>query len=123
MNKWIKTLIGCVFVVILTACSVPIRDVQTPVFEHSIAQIERAIMEGGRDRKWIMKRIQPGVISANLINREHKVEVRINYSADGYQINYVSSQNMYEENGLIHKKYFGWVNNLDRSIQSRLRKS
>ena len=122
MKKWIKTLIGCAFVVILAACSAtPIVEVQTPVYGHDIAQIEKAIMEAGAGRNWFMERVQLGVINAHLIVRHrHRINVRIDYSAKGYQINHVSSQNMKEKDGQIHKSYVRWVDNLDNDIKERL---
>ena len=121
MERLIKILVGCVFVVILAACATPIRDVQTPVYGRSVTQVEKAIMEAGRNRGWIMKRVQPGVINAHLnASRGQQVDVRIDYSANDYQISYVSSQNVKKARGRIHRNYARWVDNLDKDIKSNL---
>ena len=121
MKKWIKTLIGCAFVVILVGCATPIRDVQTPVYGRSVTQVEKAIMEAGRDRGWVMKRVQSGVINAHLdARRGQQVNIRIDYSANDYRISYVSSQNVKKARGKIHRNYDRWIGILDRDIQLKL---
>ena len=67
-----------------------------------------------------MNEAGPGVIKARQQNRDHVAEVRINYTATGYTINYDSSLNLQAANGKIHKNYNRWVNNLDKDIQVNL---
>ena len=74
----------------------------------------------GVQRQWIMSQTAPGAIAARQQARDHVVEVRINYSASGYSIHYVSSSNMLASGGKIHKNYNRWVHNLDKDIQVNL---
>ncbi|VFS69364.1 Uncharacterised protein [Raoultella planticola] len=56
--------------------------------------MKQAILRAGVQRQWIMSQTAPGAIAARQQARDHVVEVRINYSASGYSIHYVSSSNM-----------------------------
>lgn len=61
-----------------------------------------------------------GVIKARQQSRAHTAEIRINYTASSYDINYENSQNLRASGGQIHKNYNRWVRNLDKEIQLNL---
>lgn len=71
-------------------------------------------------RNWRMKTESVGVIDGRYISRGHMAHIRINYTANGYRINYVDSENLNADNGKIHRNYNRWINNLDHDIQLRL---
>lgn len=84
------------------------------------AQVRSAIFQAGAQRKWIMNDAGPGLIKGRQQSQGHVAEVRINYSATGYAINYDSSLNLRASGGKIHKNYNRWVRNLDKDIQLKL---
>lgn len=116
-------LVGLVSIAFITGCAgtTPIQDVnQTVMGSHTASEVQRAILAGGISRGWIMVPASEGVINGKLINRDHIVEITINYSANNYQIKYVGSTNMDAKNGKIHSKYNRWIANLNKDIQTKL---
>lgn len=122
--KLLKTLlVGLVSIVFITGCAgtTPIQNVsQTVIGSHTTAEVQKAILAGGINRGWVMIPAAEGVINGKLINRDHTVEIQINYNANNYQIKYISSTNMDAKNGKIHSKYNRWIANLNKDIQIQL---
>jgi len=55
--------------------------------------------------------------------RKHVAVVEIPYSSKSYTIRYRSSENLDEKDGVIHKNYNGWIQNLTRGINAQLSSS
>ncbi|MDR2636009.1 MAG: hypothetical protein LBC08_04170 [Campylobacteraceae bacterium] len=83
----------------------------------SQAQVEKAILQAGSQRGWLMKKVKDGVISGTLNARQHGATIEIKYSASSYSIVYKNSQNLNYDGVSIHKNYNSWIRNLDNSIQ------
>ncbi|CND82704.1 hypothetical protein QVN42_01955 [Yersinia nurmii] len=118
-----KLLISFICVAALSGCArtAPVLTPYTNITTHnSTEQIKTIILDAGQNRDWIMTPIAPGVIDGRLMNRDHSVNIRINYTPTNYTIKYVSSTNLKAANGKIHRNYNRWVNNLDKDIQKRL---
>ena len=49
--------------------------------------------------------------------RRHVAVVAITYDAKSFSINYVSSQNLLQKGGQIHKSYNRWIRNLEGAIR------
>ncbi|MGY5955006.1 Lipoprotein [Kosakonia sp. BK9b] len=123
MKKIVKFLAVIAVAGALAGCArtAIVQNVDAPVSAgHTQAQVRAAILKAGQQRQWVMNDAGPGVIKGRLDNRGHIAEVRINYSASSYSINYESSMNLKASDGRIHKKYNTWVNNLDKQIQLNL---
>lgn len=123
MNKIVKLLAAFAVVGALAGCSrtAPVANITSTVgMNHTQEQVKSAILKAGTQRKWIMNETAPGVIKARQQSRDHVAEVRINYSASSYSINYDSSQGLRAGGGKIHKNYNRWVRNLDKDIQVNL---
>lgn len=123
MNKIVKLLAAFAVLGALAGCArtAPVANISSTVGTgHTEAQVKSAILKAGIQRKWIMNEAGPGVIKARQQSRDHVAEVRINYSANGYTINYDSSQGLRAGGGKIHKNYNRWVRNLDKDIQVNL---
>ncbi|CNB30483.1 hypothetical protein [Yersinia intermedia] len=122
--KLLKTLlVGLVSIVFITGCAgtTPIQNVsQTVIGNHTTTEVQKAILAGGINRGWVMIPAAEGVINGKLINRDHTVEIQINYNANNYQIKYIGSTNMDAKNGKIHSKYNRWIANLNKDIQIQL---
>ncbi|HBC5671574.1 hypothetical protein [Citrobacter koseri] len=103
------------------ARTAPIDQVHSSVSAgHTQEQVKNAILKAGVQRQWIMSEVGPGVIKGRQQTRNHVAEVRITYSATGYDIKYDSSLNLQASGGKIHKNYNRWVHNLDKDIQVNL---
>lgn len=123
MKKVIRWMVAAAVVGALAGCArtAPIEQVNTTVSAgHTEAQVKSAIIKAGAQREWIMSDAGPGIIKGHLQNRDHAVDIKINYSATNYSIDYVSSLNLMAANGKIHRNYNRWVHNLDKDIQVTL---
>jgi hypothetical protein len=70
-----------------------------------------------------MRILGPGKLAATLHLRTHTAEVEIPYSVTSYSIIYKSSVDLKEKDGQIHKNYNGWIQNLNRGIDTQLKLS
>lgn len=123
MKRYIQWIAAAAIVGALAGCArtTPIDQVRTTLSAgHTENQVKNAILKAGAQRKWIMSEAGPGVIIARQQSHDHMAEVRITYTAHGYDIKYNSSLNLKASQGKIHKSYNRWVHNLDKDIQLKL---
>lgn len=123
MKHYMKWFAAIAVVGALAGCArtAPIDQVHSTVSaDHTQDQVKKAILKAGVERQWIMSEAGPGVIKARQQSRAHTAEIRINYTASSYDINYENSQNLQASGGQIHKNYNRWVRNLDKEIQLNL---
>lgn len=111
--------------VFLAGCRAsPIYNVENAPIEitnkHTSKDIQKAIIRAGTGLGWQMKAKKPGHIVGTLYIRQFIAVVDINYTAKSYSITYKSSSGLNYDGTNIHKNYNGWVQNLDRRIQSQL---
>jgi len=115
-------------VLVLIGCkSAPIYNVSDASVDASIknltaAKMKKAIMRAGLSLGWQIKDVEPGKLVGTLLLRKHMARIDIPYSKDGYSLLYRDSSqlNYKPDTGEIHKNYNGWIQNLDRAIQSQL---
>jgi hypothetical protein len=86
----------------------------------SSADVKKAILRAGGGLGWVMKDNGDGKIIATLSLRKHLAVVDIDYSTKSYSIRYKDSQELDYDGTNIHKNYNGWVQNLQRGIQTQL---
>ena len=84
-----------------------------------------AIAGAGALRGWQLVDEAPGrMVLRNVIRGKHTVVVAVVYDAQGFQIEYVSSENLnYKERrgqAYIHPKYHQWIANLAQDISARV---
>jgi hypothetical protein len=84
------------------------------------AQVEKAILQSGTQRGWVMKKVKDGLVSAMISSRQHMATIEITYSAASYNITYKDSQNLDYDGVNIHKNYNTWIRNLDNTIKLNL---
>ena len=122
--RWLSALLatGALMLSLPASALQPIQDlIDQPVPDGlTLAQVKNAIKQGAAVRKWIAKEKGPNEFEVTLFNRGFVVVVNITYSRSSYSITYVSSQNLKAQNGRIHRKYNGWVSNLNNDIQRAL---
>ncbi len=97
-------------------------------------QVRAAIIAGGAIHGWMLKNEDTGKLVLKLEKGKYYVELNLPYSADGYRIEYVRSENLnYEgpgagasgpaqsiEGATIHSGYGRWLENLTRAINSQI---
>jgi hypothetical protein len=121
----------CLFIASLSSgCSMrPIKEFNTEVKSTmtetlTLEQVRDAIIKAGSTRKWgkwTMKELEPGKLAASIVVRgKYKVAVNIYYTTTDYKITYRDSENMQHHGDWIHRKYNGWVRNLDETIKKEL---
>jgi len=87
---------------------------QTP----SLELVRKAILMGAQPFGWVVEQDNPGQMQISYSKQgKHKAVVNITYDATGYQIRYVSSEELYVEQSdggtaTIHPTYNMWVRNL-----------
>ncbi len=84
-----------------------------------------AIAGAGAARGWQLIEEAPGRMTLrNVIRGKHTVVVAVVYDPQGFQIEYVSSENLnYKERrgqAYIHPKYHQWIANLAQDISARV---
>lgn len=79
--------------------------------------LEPIIEEALRVRGWQVAGRRPGEIDAYLTVRQHRADITISYDTDSYSIAYRDSHGLDYRNGMIHRNYNRWVNNLNTDIQ------
>jgi hypothetical protein len=112
---------------LLTGCRAsPVLNIeQAPIMTatkgHSMEDISKAIIAAGQSLGWVMKKVDgANEIIGVLYIREHMAKVSIKYTNEFYSIKYLDSANLKYDGTNIHKNYNGWVQNLNRSIQTHL---
>ncbi len=123
MNKKMA-LVLVVATTLLSGCASRIALIQnvnqTVSQNYSDKQMQQAITAAGASYNWVITPAGPGVMNGHLSQRTHSADIRVTYTANSYQIQYVSSQNLRAGSGKIHRNYNRWINNLSQGIQTRL---
>lgn len=84
-------------------------------------QVERAIMQGGKQKGWTMQRAEPGLIHGTITVRSHQATIKVPYTNRDFSILYVSSKGLDDEGqGTIHRNYNKWISLLDQAIRLEL---
>ncbi len=112
-------LVGCKSAPIYNVTDVP---VDTYTKDLTAEKVKKAIVKAGVGLGWQIKEEGPGKLVGILYLRKHMAKIDIPYSANGYSLIYKDSNqlNYDAEKQQIHKNYNGWIQNLDRAIQSHL---
>ena len=96
--------------------SIPISNEKTLTLE----EVESAIIMGGSEAGWSMRKQQPGLIIGTLQVRTHQAEVDVRYTETTWSINYRGSSNLKYNGEKIHVNYNKWVSRLADSIRKQL---
>jgi hypothetical protein len=109
---------GCTTAPIMNVTDAPVAVAAgKPVTQE---QVRGAIVRAGSALGWQMKDEGPSMMVGTLVLRTHTAVVEIPYSTTSYSIKYRSSINLDESGGSIHKNYNGWIQNLNRGINTQL---
>jgi hypothetical protein len=83
----------------------------------SMADVQQAIMRAGSQLGWQMQPEAPGRITGRIALRTHLAVVDIEHDTKSYSIKYRDSTNLNAADGMIHRNYNGWIQNLDKAIR------
>ena len=91
----------------------------------SLDKVRAAVATAGAPRGWQVIADEPGRMTLrNVVRGKHTVVVAVAYDAAGFQVEYVSSENMNytvrRGQARIHPKYHQWVGNLALDISTRV---
>lgn len=117
--------------------SIPIQNIDTAPIPQAgkqltITEIEKAIIDAAIYKRWVVTRVSPGVMHAEVAVRNHMAKVEIKYNLESYSITYLDSYNLdFEEASpdskyahrhvdRIHRNYNKWVTLLNREITTNL---
>lgn len=127
MRRLYSIVTALVATFVLAACTtVPIMNVDNAAVPTvsgkplTKEQVRAAIIRAGGALGWQMKDEGPDKLVGTLVLRTHTAVVEIPYSSTNYSIKYRSSIDLNESGGNIHKNYNGWIQNLNRGINTQL---
>jgi hypothetical protein len=83
----------------------------------SMTEVQQSIMRAGTQLGWQMQAVGPGRISGQLALRTHLAVVDIEHDTKTYSIKYRDSTNLDARDGMIHRNYNGWIQNLEKAIR------
>jgi hypothetical protein len=86
----------------------------------TMQQVTTAIMRAGAGLGWQMQPEGPGKLSGRIALRQHMAVIDVTHDTKSYSINYRDSSNLEAKDGMIHRNYNGWIQNLDKRIRSEL---
>jgi len=108
---------------LLAGCkTATVRNVDSAMIlgDITIVNVENAINRAGSTLGWSLTKKSDGHILGKLALRSHLAVVDITYNKSSYSITYVDSTNLKYSNGVIHKNYNGWIENLEKAINVQL---
>ncbi|HEV3009144.1 MAG TPA: hypothetical protein VGX52_08940 [Burkholderiales bacterium] len=86
----------------------------------TMQQVTTAIMRAGTRLGWQIQPEGPGRLSGRIALRAHSAVVDLEHDTKSYTIKYRDSANLNAADGMIHRNYNGWIQNLDKAIRSEL---
>jgi hypothetical protein len=84
-----------------------------------MGEVQTAILRAGTQLGWQMQAVSPGRISGQIALRTHTAVVDIEHDAKSYSIKYRDSTNLDARDGMIHRNYNGWIQNLEKAIRTQ----
>lgn len=114
----VAALAGCNTMPIHNVSDAPVASASGKALSHD--QVRGAIIRAGSALGWQMRDEGPNKVVATLQLRTHTAVVEIPYTSRTYGIKYRSSVDLDERDGMIHKNYNGWIQNLTRGINAQL---
>jgi hypothetical protein len=127
--KSIGILVAAAALVFLGACgqTQPIYNVESaPIIlppgkkQPTMNEVTTAIMRAGTRLGWTMAPEGPGRLSGRIALRTHTAVIDVDHTTKSYTIKYRDSSNLDARDGMIHRNYNGWIQNLDKAIRSEL---
>jgi hypothetical protein len=124
--KFLGIVVAAASLVFIAGCGTtvqPIYNVQSAPLTApagktlSMTEVQQAILRAGTQLGWQMQPERPGRISGRLALRTHLAVVDIEHDTKSYSIKYRDSTNLEARDGMIHRNYNGWIQNLEKAIR------
>lgn len=121
-----KSIAITIIALTLTAChrQEAIYEAQNPISntQHKFTQeqVEKIIVQAAIANGWGVEKIKPGELKVSIKWGNHSAVSSITYSSTGYDISLLSSDNLKQEDGKIHRKYNQRVKTLQDAINKKL---
>jgi hypothetical protein len=103
-----------------TAYQVQNASVSANIQNATKDDVKKAILRAGSSLGWKLVDNGPDAMIGTLLLRTHTAVVDIPYSATQYSITYKDSTNLNYDGTSIHSNYNGWIQNLQKAINSQL---
>jgi uncharacterized membrane protein len=109
----------------LSCRKAPVRDIPDNSIPNTfdktltIEEVEAAIIAGGSEAGWSMRKTSPGLIIGTIQVRTHQASVDVKYSENNWSITYRDSSNLKYNGEKIHVNYNKWVSRLADSIRKQ----
>ena len=120
--KNVKFLLSVLIFLIMAACAQTIYqppEIYVPS-NTSKKDVRQKIVNALHRRGWRIEKDWNGFIQASYQRRIHVARVGVHYGKDKVQINYIDSENLKfrvkDGSRTIHRRYNGWVRNLEKDI-------
>jgi uncharacterized protein (DUF39 family) len=126
--RFMGILVAATALVFFAGCGTvqPIQNVEKapiilpPGKSVNMQQVTTAIMRAGTRLGWQMQPEGPGRLSGRIALRTHTAAIDVEHDTKTYTIKYRDSSNLDARDGMIHRNYNGWIQNLDKSIRAEL---
>jgi hypothetical protein len=123
--RFVGILVAAAALVLAAGCATtqPIYNVQNAPITGpggkslSMSEVQTAIMRAGTQLGWQMQPEGPGRITGRIALRTHLAVVDIEHDTKAYSIKYRDSSNLQAGDGMIHRNYNGWIQNLEKAIR------
>jgi len=83
----------------------------------TMSEVQQSIMRAGSQLGWQMQPEGPGRIAGRIALRTHLAVIEIEHDTKSYSIKYRDSTNLNAADGMIHRNYNGWIQNLEKAIR------
>lgn len=128
MRKLFMLMIAAVATLSFLGCGTPPiynvsnMPITTTDKKATLDDVEKAIIRAGGALGWSIKKSKEGQLVGTLALRSHKATVKITCTQDEYSIVYIDSVNLdyNPSTNTIHSNYNGWIQNLNKGIQTQL---
>jgi hypothetical protein len=107
-----KISIIIVSLALLAGCGAAlVRNVDAAMItgNHSVANVEKAIVRAGTDLGWMMTKKSDKHIVGKLALRTHLAVIDITFDKNSHSIKYKDSTNLGYNGSSIHSNYNGWI--------------
>ena len=96
------------------------HPVPLPAQKLTADQIAQTIVASAMQYRWRVLPTGPNQMRATYDRGHEEAVIDIIFSQRFYSITFVSSVDLKEQNGEIHRRYNEWIHNLERTIEERL---
>jgi hypothetical protein len=86
----------------------------------TMSDVSKAITQAGTSLGWQMEAAGPGRLAGRLALRSHIAVIDVEHNTKSYSIKYRDSTNLDARDGMIHKAYNVWIENLDKAIRNQM---